>query len=481
MKNKTSKIIQMPEICGVLPPNLPQDLIIMFCINGNDELKCNTLLQRLNYLLKQKKELHFHTHILNDNYNLKEKLMILDRSENNKLTITDETFDPIDTLPPNELLRMISFIRLYNIIMLIKRPILLTNPLDPLSDTKDIKKIISEYPILIGKKYLQKIAVDGGKKSQSFLNSISKQFLYSFNNQKKENKKNVQQTISYIVNRTSQINSNIIRYLEEDNLENKRNIIKTDKNIYLSNFWPKTNKSKILLLKPEMALPFKSPLLVSHHSSYRKNSPFLKGKDGELRAAWHKCYELIENALKSNGYASITINRPGREINSQLANLTKPDLVISPHRQNFQFEGVQVPCLYLMQIAHRWLFTLDEKGWGAGAAYYPYNNFHNSPDDSGVFERYRKLTITNNESKFLQKSRKSRQELINEGIIPESPFLFFPCQIPNDEVIKFFCKISEEEIITRISRWANKNKIYMIFNLIFFSLKSSFIIITRFI
>ena len=159
----------------------------------------------------------------------------------------------------------------------------------------------------------------------------------------------------------------------------------------------------------------------------------------------------------------MVIRRPGAELTSALANASEADVVIMPHRQSFQCPDLKVPALYLMQIAHRWLFTLDQKGWGAGAAAYPYDGFTDSPDDGQVYDHYRRLISEINDSKFDQPDRQSRDTLVQGGDLPDGDYIFFPCQIPDDEVVRFFCDYSEEGVISSVSAWANENRVNVVF------------------
>ena len=227
--------------------------------------------------------------------------------------------------------------------------------------------------------------------------------------------------------------------------------------------WPQSDGLKVLLLQPDLALPFKSPDLVADPVRRQDGSPFLVGAHGALRQSWRECFRQLETALTARGHRSVRIERPGSEITAELADAAGADVVILPHRQRFQCPGLRTPALFLMQIAHRWMFTLDEDGWGAGAAAYPYDGFKDSPDDSGVYERYRTALTSTNDSKFGQPDRKSRADLVAEDILPAEPYLFFPCQIPDDEVVRFFCDVPELDAITAVTEWATKQRVHVVF------------------
>ena len=173
-------------------------------------------------------------------------------------------------------------------------------------------------------------------------------------------------------------------------------------------------------------------------------------------------FDHLEQALTRRGHAPLSVCRPGAELTPALANASGADVVIMPHRQSFQCPELTIPALYLMQIAHRWLFTLDLKGWGAGAAAYPCDGFRHGVDDPHVFDRYRQAISEDNDSKFDQPERQSRNTLVKGANLPDEDYVFFPCQIPDDEVVRFFCDYSEEDVITRLSTWANNNRINLV-------------------
>lgn len=220
---------------------------------------------------------------------------------------------------------------------------------------------------------------------------------------------------------------------------------------------------RVLMPQPDMSLPFKTPGLVAHRSQRADGSPLLQGSMGALRHSWQNCFNHIREALGRRGHTALAITIPGSDITSALANASDADVVIMPHRQHFQCRDLEIPALYLMQIAHRWLFTVDTKGWGAGADAYPYDGFDDTFVDDTVFNQYQRWISENNDSKFDQPDRRSRDDLIADGTLPEGNYVFFPCQIPDDEVVRFFCDVSEEDVISALASWADKTGVKILF------------------
>ncbi len=94
---------------------------------------------------------------------------------------------------------------------------------------------------------------------------------------------------------------------------------------------------------------------------------------------------------------------------------------------------------------------------------YPYSDYQHAPTESPVFDDYLHRITTDNESKFDQPERRSREALIADGILPEENYVFFPCQIPDDEVVRFFSDYEEEDIIGALSSWANETGTKILF------------------
>jgi hypothetical protein len=129
------------------------------------------------------------------------------------------------------------------------------------------------------------------------------------------------------------------------------------------------------------------------------------------------------------------------------------DLLMVPHLLRSQFAGGRTPALFYMQMMQRWLFTVDPGGWGPAVSDYPCTDYSRGEPASGVFERYRDRIVGANLSKFAQPRARSHGELVAEGLVPDRPYIFFPCQIPHDESLKFFSPIEEADLIAALARW----------------------------
>jgi hypothetical protein len=115
------------------------------------------------------------------------------------------------------------------------------------------------------------------------------------------------------------------------------------------------------------------------------------------------------------------------------------DRVYIPHKEfrNFPITGRCKP-YYYMQTQFPWIFSVDSQGWGSGASAYPF--LSEPTDDSSAFDTLRAVCQTG-QSKFGQVPRGT-----NLDKLPSS-FLFFPCQLPHDETIRFHSSWSVERAL----------------------------------
>ena len=117
------------------------------------------------------------------------------------------------------------------------------------------------------------------------------------------------------------------------------------------------------------------------------------------------------------------------------------DIVYIPHKEdrNFLITGRTRP-LYYMQTQFPWIFSVDSKGWGSGASAYPFNSVPTA--NSAAYDKLRTISVTG-KSKFGQPVRGT-----NLNMLPTDPFIFFPCQLPHDETIKFHSSVSVEDALS---------------------------------
>jgi capsule polysaccharide modification protein KpsS len=91
-----------------------------------------------------------------------------------------------------------------------------------------------------------------------------------------------------------------------------------------------------------------------------------------------------------------------------------------------------------MQMVIPEYFSVNKKGWLAGATYAPLDP-KDGDENTDSFDLL-SARSKNNQSKFDQPKRMYQQ-------FPHRDYILFPCQIPHDETIKYHSKISVEQAL----------------------------------
>ena len=97
-----------------------------------------------------------------------------------------------------------------------------------------------------------------------------------------------------------------------------------------------------------------------------------------------------------------------------------------------------------MAVPH--IFSIDSEGWCASASNWPISIDNQFISDQ-VIEIFNER-ISKNKSKFSQ---------VPVQIELPSKYVFFPCQLPHDETIKFHSDVSVEKSLEALILWAVKN------------------------
>ena len=473
MVNPSHPSYDLTPLGGELPPADSSVLTIMVC--GAQATLAETFIPALVELHQRNPRNPIHAHILNPREEGLAHLTLLGESHQElRLSVTTEDVASADRPMTADLSYLFGLVRLLEIHGRVPGHYgYLHNSLVDGLPILSIERDLAKYPVLIGGGTLLGVAVDGSEQAQKVLALIARPLIERINTGTVQ-PEDAERALSSVKSALTQQSSSLVGTFPKSNREedsysalNQSYAVAGSQQQIVNRLWNKRPDDRamrrVLLLKPDLALPFKSPRLVSDPQRRRQESPFLTGSLGKLRDSWQSCINHLEAALRKRGHDPIVISRPGSEITSALANFSGADIVIMPHRQDFQCHGLLIPALYLMQIAHRWLFTIDRKGWGAGAHAYPYEDFRHSPADSQVYDNYRDTIASANESKFDQPKRQSKEKLITESVLPSEEYLFFPCQIPDDEVVRFFCDYSEEDVVAALADWANAHHVNIIF------------------
>lgn len=214
---------------------------------------------------------------------------------------------------------------------------------------------------------------------------------------------------------------------------------------------------KVLVLQPKLTVPFGQTPLASRYTFEDHR------KIGDLRSSWGLFAQGAADALARRGHAVVHLEIPNWQITADFIALCRPDLAFVPHRQSFELKVPKVRILYYMQVFFHWMFTVDRQGWGAGSSQYPCDAYIDGDGFSPVYRTYVQTIVENNISKFDQPPRLGRSALEEQGIIPADDYIFFPCQIPTDQSIRYFSPLSLADVVTAVANWANERGIHVVF------------------
>lgn len=120
------------------------------------------------------------------------------------------------------------------------------------------------------------------------------------------------------------------------------------------------------------------------------------------------------------------------------------DIIYVPHKQKYQFDLGDKGRYYMQQVIPS-IFSIDREGWGADLSIKP-----TRCKDNGAFDLL-KGRITSNKSKFDQPDYKQD--------FKERDYVFFPCQLPHDETIKYHSDISVYNALLNTLEWAKRKNV----------------------
>jgi len=190
----------------------------------------------------------------------------------------------------------------------------------------------------------------------------------------------------------------------------------------------------VLILKPRLDVMFKKGPV-----------PTEKGAIAPIRVHWQNFVEervAYHNFQKDNVKV---IELPLWQMTPKLVEDLNADLTYIPHKELHCFPTPPKVKFY-MQTVIPWLFSVDERGWGGGKM--TQVKMDGEKAKTGLYEEYQEEYIKKNLSKFDQpKIQKS-----GSGLPPN--FIFFPCQLPHDETIKYHSDYSVAECLSSVITFA---------------------------
>ncbi len=359
---------------GELPAGGEERLTYFLCCH-RDDLK-DGIFPRLMTLDSQQKEASIHLHVLDLN-ELDQAQLILFASTLTPLdvSVTWESIGPPFEKDAASLVPEFGLLRLFECLNRVPGCYVSCTVETVLFSLQvDLKIDLEKNELVVGDDPLACFAITPTQNAQTFIGAVAKALLERLQQGTLKSgdgarafssiRDAMAESKSLRVGDISPLHLNADRPREEP-LENRR----TDSmGAVFDRLWrpvqSSSNGRRVLILEPDMTLPFKTPPLVSHLSGRVETSPLLHGSMGELRRSWLECFRLIEEKLKERGHHPVTICVPGSEITPALANASDADVVIMPHRQKFQCPGLNVSAVYLMQVAHPMAIHPGQKRMG---------------------------------------------------------------------------------------------------------------------
>jgi hypothetical protein len=219
----------------------------------------------------------------------------------------------------------------------------------------------------------------------------------------------------------------------------------------------KLGSTKNIFLRPVLNIPFKTD----------KNRVSVVGAadTSPIRHHWrHLAHKLNKGGQKVNYVTrkgeektlnveeTLNVMTPQWMINEQMNSYFREDQnVFIPHHDHNTFScKPRENVFYYMQTVFPWLFTIDQKGWGArGAFTSTFSTSRRYTDEA--FNKMRDYVLTG-ASKFEQPA--NGYDSIKDEI--GGDYIFVPLQIPHDKVIEFDSPILVHEFVIALCKWADE-------------------------
>jgi len=189
---------------------------------------------------------------------------------------------------------------------------------------------------------------------------------------------------------------------------------------------------KIDIYLPRLDVPFKKSYVTKERSSIP-----------EIRMHWLNFVRALAAHLSTQKYDVKIIEMPLWMITIEYVGKksVETDFIFIPHKmkQNWNLDN---RVFYYMQMAVPHIFSIDNEGWCASASHWPIS-IDKQSINGNVIKIFNER-ISSNKSKFTQSLTKIK--------LPPK-YVFFPCQLPHDETIKFHSDISVEQALEALILW----------------------------
>lgn len=188
---------------------------------------------------------------------------------------------------------------------------------------------------------------------------------------------------------------------------------------------------KVLVLAPRLDVTFKEGPV-----------PTERGLIVPIRVHWMNFVIKVAEEHRSRGDEVSIIELPLWQFTPKIVEDLHPDIVYIPHKERRSFPvSAEIDARYYMQTVFPWRFYIDSMGWAGGSSIYPATELVTRTPNSRHHFSELKQYILSGGSKFEQPPI--------SGITLPRRFVFFPCQIPHDETIKYHSSISVEGALQR--------------------------------
>ena len=199
---------------------------------------------------------------------------------------------------------------------------------------------------------------------------------------------------------------------------------------------------KVAIFKPRLDCMFKKGPV-----------PEVKGPTPPHRKPFEHIVNQILEEYTFRGDEVRVIEKPLWQMSPQDVFDIDADITFIPHKEHHNFPCGDKKVLYYMQMVIPEYFSINKKGWLAGATYAPLDPKDGNADDM-TFDILSERS-KNNVSKFNQPKR-----LYDK--FPHRDYILFPCQIPHDETIKYHSKISVEQALNCVITYCEETNTKLI-------------------
>ena len=176
--------------------------------------------------------------------------------------------------------------------------------------------------------------------------------------------------------------------------------------------------------------------------------PQKRGPVQPVKQYWQKFVSLLKCRHDELGHKTRVIEIPLWKLTPEKVDVYSKgsSLIYIPHKMVENWINDE-RVLFYMQMVIPSIFSIDPKGWCASASAYPIRPHKDSEQSPSNGFDLLSRRIFSNETKFAQPSAESRLPYSDD-------YLFFPCQIPHDETIKYHSPVTVEQALSTVIKFA---------------------------